>query len=224
MKVLNLYAGIGGNRKFWTDCDVTAVEFNSDIAEQYKKFNPNDTVIIGDAHAYLQEHYSEFDFIWSSPPCPTHSITRYMQKKKIYADLSLYQEIIFLKTWFKGLYVVENVVPYYEPLIKPSTILHRHCIWSNFEIGDAEFEKLQTCKALKERELLQEKFGFDVSDFKGDKRKILRNCVVPEMGLHIFNEMRHVLCQNNLPKKGNAVAQNPAYNPASMPLQETTTA
>ena len=24
MRVLNLYAGIGGNRKYWADCEVTA--------------------------------------------------------------------------------------------------------------------------------------------------------------------------------------------------------
>jgi len=29
-KVLNLYAGIGGNRKLWTDVDVTAVEWDED--------------------------------------------------------------------------------------------------------------------------------------------------------------------------------------------------
>ena len=28
LKVLNLYAGIGGNRKLWTNVDVTAVEYN----------------------------------------------------------------------------------------------------------------------------------------------------------------------------------------------------
>ena len=32
MKVLNLYAGIGGNRKLWKDVEVTAVENNKEIA------------------------------------------------------------------------------------------------------------------------------------------------------------------------------------------------
>ena len=32
MKVLNLYAGIGGNRKLWTNCEVTAVELDQKIA------------------------------------------------------------------------------------------------------------------------------------------------------------------------------------------------
>ncbi len=68
MKVLNLYAGIGGNRKFWTDCEVTAIEFREDIAKVYKEYFPNDTVVVADAHKYLLDHYKEFDFIWSSPP------------------------------------------------------------------------------------------------------------------------------------------------------------
>ena len=33
MKILNLYAGIGGNRKLWKDVQVTAVELNSEIAK-----------------------------------------------------------------------------------------------------------------------------------------------------------------------------------------------
>jgi len=50
MKILNLYAGIGGNRKLWGDeHEVTAVEFEPYIAEAYKKMYPNDTVIIADA-------------------------------------------------------------------------------------------------------------------------------------------------------------------------------
>lgn len=77
MKVLNLYAGIGGNRKLWgDDIEVTAVEYNEDIANIYKENYPNDNVIVGDAHQYLLDHFREYDFIWSSPPCPTHSKVR----------------------------------------------------------------------------------------------------------------------------------------------------
>ncbi|GAF94116.1 unnamed protein product, partial [marine sediment metagenome] len=80
MKILNLYAGIGGNRKLWTpngdEHEITAVEHDPKIAEIYQDFFPNDKVVVGDAHQYLLEHYKEFDFIWSSPPCPTHSDIR----------------------------------------------------------------------------------------------------------------------------------------------------
>lgn len=189
IKILNLYAGIGGNRKLWGDQhDITAVEFDEEIAKVYQSYFPNDKVIIGDAHQYLLDHYKEFDFIWASPPCPTHSRLRTMNKVVVYPDMNLYAEIILLQKWFKGKYIVENVIPYYEPLIKPNFILHRHAIWSNFNINFMEFEKLETCKKIKEREFLQEKLGFDVSCFSGiDKRKVLRNCVVPELGLHILN-------------------------------------
>ena len=61
MKVLNLYAGIGGNRKLWEDVDVTAVEINPEIANIYNDFYPNDKVFVTDAHKYLLEHYKEFD-------------------------------------------------------------------------------------------------------------------------------------------------------------------
>lgn len=81
MKILNLYAGIGGNRKLWDDKhQVTAVELDPAIAGIYKNLYPEDIVIIGDAHEYLQEHFNDFDFIWSSPPCQTHSSFR--QRKR----------------------------------------------------------------------------------------------------------------------------------------------
>ena len=191
MKILNLYAGIGGNRKNWGDeHEITAIENVPEIAKIYADFFPNDVIILADAHEYLAEHYMDFDFIWSSPPCPTHSRLRTLHEKKIYPDLKLYEEIIFLKSWFKGKWIVENVTAYYDALIPPSSVQHRHWIWSNFHIGEfIEHRKLKTGKAPEERKLLQEEFGFNLDKYTGvDKRKLLRNCVVPEMGQHILKE------------------------------------
>ena len=50
MKVLNLYAGLGGNRKLWENVEVTAVEMNEEIAGIYKEYFPQDVIIVGDAH------------------------------------------------------------------------------------------------------------------------------------------------------------------------------
>ena len=125
MKILNLYACLGGNRRKWdevTDVDLTAVEWDEDLAKLYQERFPNDKVIVADAHQYLLDHYKEFDFIWSSPPCPTHIVDKNITKNTKsfvpkYPDMKLYEEIIFLDNYFKGKYVVENVIPYYEPLI-----------------------------------------------------------------------------------------------------------
>lgn len=76
MKILNLYAGIGGNRKLLGGLEVTAIENDPKIAAIYKEFFPKDMVIVDDAHDYLLKHFQDFDFIWSSPPCPTHSRVR----------------------------------------------------------------------------------------------------------------------------------------------------
>lgn len=188
MKILNLYCGIGGNRKLWgEEHEVTAVELDPKIAAIYKDVHPTDNVVVGDAHEYLLKHFQEFDFIWASPPCPTHSRMRMNHKIKKYPDLKLYEEIILLKHFFKGLWIIENVIPYYEHLIKPTKILHRHSVWCNFNIEDKDFPKLGTCKILNEREFLQQQFGYNLDKYSGvDKRLLLRNCVVPEMGLHIL--------------------------------------
>ena len=124
IRVLNLYAGIGGNRKLWKGVEVTGIEIDPKIAKIYQDFFHDDKVIIADAHQYLLDHYKEFDFIWSSPPCPTHSDWKRVwvdagRQKAEYPAMDLYQEIIFLQNFFDDLWAVENVISYYDPLIKP---------------------------------------------------------------------------------------------------------
>ena len=210
MKVLNLYAGIGGNRKKWTDVDVTAIENNPQIAAIYQDFFPNDKVIVADAHQYLLDHFKEFDFIWSSPPCPTHSVCNHFLKGQgifRYPDMHLYQEIIFLKHFYKGKYCVENVKPYYEPLIQPQYI-GRHAFWANFLIREIKVDydigtmnrqasKEKQRKAIIREEQIPEFLKLhDLKDFKlPNKRQVLRNCVLPKIGLHILNESKRNIQQ-----------------------------
>ena len=190
MKILNLYAGIGGNRKLWDgDIEVTAIENNPKIAKIYQDFFPNDKVIVTDAHKYLLEHFKEFDFIWSSPPCPSHSQVRFInqkQNKPIYPEMSLYQEIIFLDKYFKGKWVVENVKPFYKPLIKAKEV-GRHLFWTNFIIGKKKFPTESHSSSIAWK--IARAKGID-ADFECEglnKVKLIRNAVQPELGLHIFN-------------------------------------
>lgn len=199
MKILNLYAGIGGNRKLWGDeHEITAVEHDQNIAKIYQEFFPNDKVIVADAHQYLLDHFQEFDFIWSSPPCPSHSCFRKnfscnVGAKPVYPDMKLYEEILLLQGYFKGDYVVENVKSWYEPLIKPQ-LIQRHYFWSSKQIPEKHFEKdtinLTGGRNEHEKEQverLQNKHGFDLTGKKGSKRTMLRNCVSPEVGKHILD-------------------------------------
>lgn len=195
MKVLNLYSGIGGNRRLWNNVTVTAIEQDINIAEAYKDFFPNDKIILTDAHIYLLNHYNEFDFIWSSPPCPSHSQYRYnvgVRAKSfagVYPDMKLYEEIIFLKYHFKGDWVVENTVSYYEPLIKPQKI-SRHFIWSNMEFENIKIKSIGLRDKNKISDL-EKLSGFDLSKYKiKGKRQVLRNCVSAELGFHIMKHIR----------------------------------
>ena len=122
MKILNLYADIGGNRKLWGDeHEITAVEIDPEIAAIYQDF-------------------------------------------------------------FKGNWVVENVIAYYKPLVKPQK-MGRHYIWSNFDIEPIEVESDFSIKGSK-REC------FDISKKKCKHRKdqIMRNCFEPKLAEHILNE------------------------------------
>jgi DNA (cytosine-5)-methyltransferase 1 len=201
VKILNLYAGIGGNRKLWGDeHEITAVEIDPQIAKIYQDFFPNDKVIIADAHQYLLDHFKEFDFIWSSPPCPTHSVTNYFLYAHgivRYPDMSLWQEIVFLQKWFKGKWVVENVKSYYPPLWPPK-LLDRHYFWSNFDIPDFKVERnFNICKARSSTRKNQEEYVGELETYHQIKlpagakkqRLLLRNCVYPPLGQHILESI-----------------------------------
>jgi DNA (cytosine-5)-methyltransferase 1 len=194
LKILNLYAGIGGNRKLWDeigDFEITAVEYKQEIADIYHDFFPKDKIVVADAHQYLLDHYKEYDFVWSSPPCPTHSDIRRCgvhkgQYEALYPDMTLYQEIILLKHFANKncKWVVENVKPYYEPLIKPTQELHRHFIWSNFYLQPIEIEDDRVHNDIVGSTPV---YGFDLKKYKAnDKRKLLRNMVNPELGKYIL--------------------------------------
>lgn len=198
MKVLNLYAGIGGNRKHW-DAQVTAVEYQENIASTYSGIYPEDEVIVGDAHQYLLDHFREFDFIWASPPCQSHSkMDRANSRNKPrYPDFRLYEEIVFLQTYCKDRrWVVENVVPYYEPLVAPSARVGRHLFWSNFhfEVADVARPKNFIASGSKQADVSQMKSWLGI-EYPGNiyygknhcPSQVLRNAVHPEIGRQIFD-------------------------------------
>jgi len=201
MRVLNLYAGLGGNRRHWKGCDVTAVEYTQAIADVYKEQYPNDTVIVGDAHQYLLEHYQEFDFIWASPPCQSHSrmIRSGKNRKPRYPDMKLYEEILFLKHNFIGHWIVENVKPYYDVLI-PAKAVGRHLFWCNFEFNAEEVKQpkgfimktnTEGAEALKEWLGIQYKGNLY---YEGNHcpAQVLRNCVHPELGRQVFDAVKEL--------------------------------
>tara|TARA_R110002096_G_C14286213_1_gene697056 strand:- start:58 stop:699 length:642 start_codon:yes stop_codon:yes gene_type:complete len=206
MKVLNLYACLGGNRLLWDNCEVTAVELDPELARLYQERFPNDTVIVADAHQYLLDHYKEFDFIWSSPPCPTHSRARFWNSSNydtttnaVYPSMMLYEEILFLQHYFKAKYVVENVIPYYEPLI-PAKKRGRHLYWTNFNLpSDLNNRSIQIGAGKNELKRLTQFHKIDISSYNGAQSliKIARNLVDYEAGKTIFDTMRGIQRANN---------------------------
>jgi len=209
-KILNLYSCLGGNRYKWdevADIEVTAVEWDDEAARLYQERFPNDKVIVADAHQYLLDHYKEFDFIWSSPPCPSHSRARYWNSsnydtttKPIYADMKLYEEILFLKHYFKGKFVVENVIPYYEPLIQAHK-KGRHLYWTNFnlpnDLKDRRFAISQQKNELKE---LCKFHDYDFTKYNGtqSKVKMARNLVDYEAGKTILETALGIIKKSDI--------------------------
>lgn len=206
MKILNLYCGIGGNRKAWKlskNDVVVAVEIDPFIAAIYQENFPNDIVIICDAHDYLLQHFREFDFIWSSPPCPTHSQVRkrlafkkrpdgtiFEQNKPVYPDMTLYQEIILLDKWFNGKYIIENVIPYYEPLIEAQKI-GRHLFWSNVEFDNIKSKPRGNFDNINELALY---LGFDMTNWHNvNKLRVLRNCCEPDICEQLLEQVKVVI-------------------------------
>jgi DNA (cytosine-5)-methyltransferase 1 len=211
MKILNLYACLGGNRYKWDEVaaeagieiEVTAVEWDEELARLYRERFPNDKVIVADAHQYLLDHYKEFDFIWSSPPCPTHSRLVQSNKNKIkmkYPDMKLYEEILFLKHLYSGKFVVENVIPYYDPLI-PAQKRHRHLYWTNFNLPNVLTNReARISTGTQEIKKLCEFHDYDFRKYKGNQRvdKIARNLVDYEAGKTILETAIGIINKQNV--------------------------
>lgn len=196
IKICNAYACLGGNRYKWDEVveaagvkiEVTAVELDPELARLYQERFPNDIVIVTDAHQYLLEHYKEFDFIWSSPPCPSHSITNYFLNPQgivRYPDESLWQEIILLTHFYKGKFCVENVKSYYEPMFNPQ-VLGRHYLWANFKIPYIELPKNEIGKMCGKNQTASK------------KTKEQRNAVNSDLGLHILEAALGVMRKSDV--------------------------
>jgi len=210
-KILNLYACFGGNRYKWdevADIEVTAVELDQEAARLYQERFPNDIVIVADAHQYLLDHYREFNFIWSSPPCPTHSRVRYSQKnreayKSEYPNMMLYQEIIFLQHHFKGKFCIENVIPYYEPLIAAQQ-KGRHLYWCNFilpnNLNERKISGIIGSNSKNEFSDLCKLHDYDFSKYKGEQLplKMARNLVDFEVGKKILERALNIQKENDI--------------------------
>jgi DNA (cytosine-5)-methyltransferase 1 len=213
-KVLNLYACLGGNRYKWDevakdaniDLEVTAVELDEEAARLYQERFPNDIVIVADAHQYLLDYYKEFDFIWSSPPCPTHSRARFWGSKggqvdAVYPDMTLYQEIILLQNYFDGKYCVENVVPYYEPLIA-GIKKGRHLYWCNFKLPNVISTRFDVAGTRGKNELSQlckfHQINFKLYNGEQSKIKMARNLVDYEAGKTILETALNIYKKSDI--------------------------
>lgn len=199
---MNLYSGLGGNRELWTGCEVTSVELDPAIADVYRQMFPGDELVVCDALCYLEQNYDKYDFIWSSPPCPSHGQYRHnvgvlgKGYAPIIPDMTpLYGQIVFLQTYCSGMWVIENVKPYYEPLIKPTFEIQRHLFWSNFPVGALNLagEHIRTKNKISD---FANHEAVASSKIK-NKRQCLRNRVNPNVGLHIFKEAQGYMNSND---------------------------
>jgi len=204
MKILNLYACLGGNRYKWgNEHNITAVEWDKELARLYQERFPNDKVIVADAHQYLLDHYKEYDFIWSSPPCPTHSRARFARRNTttaVFPDMKLYQEILFLDKWFNGKYIVENVIPYYDPLIVAKK-RGRHLYWSNFNLpSELNERKTSIMESKNEVDKWCKFHDYDFRKYTGKQsiQKVARNLVDYEAGKTILNTVMGLRTKQNI--------------------------
>lgn len=192
MKVLNAYAGIGGNRHLWPDdWQITAVEIDERIALEYARRYPNDRVLVEDAHQFILENATSFDAVWTSPPCPTHSRIMRSKRVKPTPDPRLWEEIGFLRQ-LEISYVVENVHTYYDPPIAPDVVTPRHYYWVSFAppliAGHGIYGLIKTRGSNRPRpDSLAAAYGIPAPapGAVSDRLATMRNAVVPSEGLQI---------------------------------------
>lgn len=191
MRVLNAYAGIGGNRHLWpAEWDITAVELDERIAAEYARRYPQDQTLVEDAHAFVLERAHQFDAVWTSPPCPTHSrIQRTLVSRfgKTEPDPRLWLEIEHLQQLGRR-YVVENVHTYYAPPIAPDVVTDRHYYWVSAAPALINpYEVVKLARAHSTSDEIADSYGLErlAPGSVSDRRKTMRNAVVPLEGLQI---------------------------------------
>jgi len=104
--------------------------------------------------------------------------------------MELWQEIIFLKTFFKGKYCVENVISYYEHFIPPTAELGRHYLWANFVIPKIDLPKNEVGTMMK-------KYA-GTEKHAHSKPLEDRNAVNANLGLHILNRAIGIIESNKI--------------------------
>ena len=123
--------------------------------------------------------------------------------------MNLYGEIILLQTFFKGKYVIENVKPYYKPLIEAQES-GRHLFWANFKIPTLKIEssigRMGPVKSKNGRRTEGDnhhKLGFNLDKYSfPNKKKLLNNCVHPDIGIAILESAMNIYEQNNVLQTG----------------------
>lgn len=192
MKILNLYAGIGGNRKLWSEHSVLAVEIDPIIAKCYQDNFPGDELVIEDAIQFVEENdLSRFDVIWASPPCLTHSQWNMVNGPKIPRVTDIYGLILFFNHTRRDPWVIENVNPWYKTLIPMNFQVGRHYFWSNYPMPSKRFGPSKiNYRSFRQ---LSKEYDLDVKRIEKltqlRRRQIVRNCVHPEIGKYILENL-----------------------------------
>lgn len=225
MKILNLFAGLGGNRKTWSDHEITALEINPGICKIYSELYPNDTIITQDYEEYLRNKNNDLDFdlIWGSPPCQTHShmqvFTRHNKKRQPIPKMDQVQGLaLWLKRNTDCKFVIENVIPSYGIVSLEDkgiyhVVLDRHIFYSNFIIKKKKFRSRSSevhgkISGLMRMDAVQLSIYHDlpleiIEKVKGlqetghDHLKVLRNLCDYQIGDYILKQS---LKKNNLIK------------------------
>lgn len=167
------------------------------IAETYRDNFPDDTIIVKDVLSFVKtEDISIYDFIWTSPPCTTHTMWTMTRGYNIPDLTSLYGLILFFGYILKDTnWIVENVRPWYTPLINPTFKLGRHYFWSNRKIPEKDFKDENERYNIYRSSFgqLSKLYQLNVDRIKSlnklDRRQIVRNIVSPEIGLYVFQKM-----------------------------------
>ena len=173
IKVLNAFAGLGGNTELWDrkKYDVIHIENNINRYDFLADKFPDDVVIDRDAYEYIERYFMAYDIIWASPPCQTHSSVRWLNESKPgfkykIPDMRLYGLIHFLKRAAKNqIWIVENVEPYYQPLIETKARVGRHIVWSNRYISDKKYPSDNIIHITKNRKDVRDRMNPEIGKY-----------------------------------------------------------
>jgi len=169
--------------------EYVAVDNDRKVLQVHSLLNPHSKTVLEDAWLISDDRLLQYDFVWASPPCESHSVLCWKRKDKPKPDMRLWWLIRRLRK-LKVPFIVENVRPYYGTILKPTAKAGRHLLWSNLSLKSVQLNSNVTFYDIhNRRDALVEYHGLPGWVARVATRDMLRDMMHPQLSYKLAKQV-----------------------------------